>query len=223
MDDRVRIFQIGMFKCGTTSIHRFYLRSGLRSVHIGSERHLAARMGVNIKAGRPIVDGFDCYDVYTDMNDAMEGVFGSMSYPQILRDYPGSKFILNTRDTGRWLRSMLSMSIRNQGKFLSEMSDDQFCAFWRGQREMLHANAVRDIPEERLLVFDIEKDDPVLLCRFAGLPERCARNWRRDNPTIPPGGLFILKCIPRPLKRMVPQEAKIAIVNTVCQWMRGRA
>ncbi len=38
MDSRVRIFQIGMFKCGTASIHRFYLRSGLRSVHIGTER-----------------------------------------------------------------------------------------------------------------------------------------------------------------------------------------
>ena len=220
MDDKDRIFQIGMFKCGTTSIHRLYLRSGLRSVHIGTERHLAAQMGANISAGRPIVDGFDFYDVYTDMNDALEGVYGGTSYLQMLEDYPGSKFILNTRDTGRWLRSMLNMSIRKEGLYHPDMSDAQFCAFWRGQKEMLHSNVIRDIPKERLLVFDIERDDPALLCRFAGLPDSCARNWQRDNPAIPPEVMFILKCIPRPLKRMVPQDAKIAVMNRVCRWRR---
>lgn len=220
MDNRVRIFQIGMFKCGTTSIHRFYLRSGLRSVHIGTERLLAARMGANMSAGRPIVEGFDFYDVYTDMNDAAEGVYGGMSYLQILKDYPESKFILNTRDTGRWLRSMLDMSIRKEGIYHPEMSDAQFCAYWEAQRDALHRNVVRDIPEERLLVFDIEKDAPGLLCRFAGLPDDCAKNWQRDNPAIPPVVMFVLKCIPRLLKRMVPQEIKIAIMNSVCRWLR---
>lgn len=220
MGEKVRIFQIGMFKCGTTSIHRFYLRSGLRSVHIGTDRLLAAQMGANIDAGRPIVEGFDFYDVYTDMNDAAEGVYGGMSYLRILEDYSESKFLLNTRDTDRWLRSMLEMSIRKDGLHYPDMSDAQYCAFWKTQRDTLHSNVIRDIPEERLLVFDIEEDDPALLCRFAGLPDECARNWQRDNPAIPPAVMFILKCIPRPLKRLVPQETKIAIMNSVCQWMR---
>lgn len=222
MDDRVRIFQIGMFKCGTTSIHRFYLRSGLRSVHIGTDRHLAARMAANLNAGRPIADGFDCYDVYTDMNDGMEGIYGGLTYLQIISDYPEARFILNTRDTDRWLRSMLNMSIRKEGIYHPDLSDAQFCAFWKAQRDILHRNVIRDIPEERLLVFDIERDDPVFLCRFAGLPDSCAKNWQRDNPTIPPAVTFVLKCIPRPLKGMIPRGAKIAIMNSVCRWVRVR-
>ena len=49
---------------------------------------------------------------------------------------------------------------------------------WREQwRE--HLAAVRaELPAERLLVFDIEAGDPRDLCRFAGLPDDCARNWK---------------------------------------------
>ncbi len=143
-----------------------------------------------------------------------------MSYLRILEDYPNSRFILNTRDTGRWLRSMLNTGLQENAKDRPAMSDAEFCAYWREQRDTLHRNALRDIPGERLLVFDIERDDPVLLCRFAGLPDGCAGNWRRDNPTLPPEVAFVLRCIPRPLKRMVPREAKILIVNSVCQQMR---
>ena len=41
MSKEIRIFEIDMFRCGMTPIHRLHLRSGLRSVPICTEQRLA--------------------------------------------------------------------------------------------------------------------------------------------------------------------------------------
>ena len=49
-------------------------------------------------------------------------------------------------------------------------------------------------------------------------PELAAR-----QPDHTSGGAVRPEAHSRLLKRLVPQETKVLMVNTVCQWMRGRA
>ena len=149
------------------------------------------------------------------MNNGMEGAHGGVSYPQILVDYPGSKCILYPRDAGRWLPSALNISIRKQGQFPSELSEDQFCALRMAQRDLPHASAVRDIQEGSPPVFGGEKGVPALLCRLARLPDQGAGIWQRDNPAL-------LRVVLFALKRRLPQQTRTFIVNPVCQRMRGK-
>lgn len=50
-----------------------------------------------------------------------------------------------------------------------------------------HVNAVRyGLPEDRLLVFDIERDDPARLCEFLGLPVEYADRYGKYNTSANP-------------------------------------
>ena len=50
-----------------------------------------------------------------------------------------------------------------------------------------HLSAVQKrVPPNRLLVFNIEDDDPVLLCRFLGLPDEMARHYTQSNRAAEP-------------------------------------
>ena len=66
---RPKVFQIGFNKCGTTSLHQFFQRSGLRSVHWDGG-YLAPRMEDNIRAGRRAIAGYE--------EDVLEAEFGGM-------------------------------------------------------------------------------------------------------------------------------------------------
>lgn len=72
-----------------------------------------------------------------------------------------------------------------------------------------HVSAVqRDIPGERLLVFNIEQDDPAVLCDFLGFPAEYAEHWGQFNPTISPGVKRVIGLIPGPIKAHTPVGVK---------------
>lgn len=193
----MKFFQIGFNRCGTTSICNFFNRSGIACIHFDGGR-LAAAMQRNLEAGLPVMHGYDTrFDAFTDLSKTVhaaehDGFQGFFRYREIMRDYPESRFILNTRDPERWIRSRLRHFRKDWPEYqayyrhLYGTSDrDEIVARWRAEREEHHSNVIRDVPADRLLVFDIEKDDPIRLCRFAGLPESCASNYRRDNRYSP--------------------------------------
>ena len=80
---------------------------------------------------------------------------------------------------------------------------------WRADWDVHIGTVKRVIPAERLLVFDIEKDSPVSLCRFVGLDERTARHYGRRNGSLGTLGRFlafwtpavVLSATPKPVKR----------------------
>lgn len=83
--------------------------------------------------------------------------------------YPESKFILNTRDINNWLKSRLNHQ-RYMAKDMKRLNltMKEVLDYW-AQDFISHNKSVnlyfKDKPE-KLLVFDIEKDDPENICTF---------------------------------------------------------
>lgn len=181
-------FQIGFRKCGTTSLWRFFEENGIPAVHF-DKGNLARRMRENINAGRRVLDGYDeRYQAFTDMEftDPTDYFEGFKCYREMMRDYPDAKFILNTRDRRRWLRSMRRWALyKDRMAYVSNRYGTtnlgQFSAALSRDREVHHREVVATVPASRLLVFDVERDPPERLSRFCRLPDSAARHYGHEN------------------------------------------
>lgn len=180
---------------GYTAVHR---RAG-QHARPGT---LAVAMELARREDRPLLTYVGRFDLYTDMEKInLARDIGKLSAPRVFKrlrrvmdthepvlplygflyfdlldaQYPGSRFILNTRDVERWVESRLAF---NEGKYRSCIHGDRYHATdaeladcWRRTWHD-HHRAVqehfRDRPKD-LLVFDIEKDGPQDLIDF--LPE----------------------------------------------------
>jgi hypothetical protein len=109
-----KIFQIGFSRCGTTSIHDFFLQNGLKSTHCivpNSKFSIRNHIIYNYKSNKRLLSGLEDYDCFTD--------FMNLAFPipieKILNliniQYPGSKFIYNLRNVEDWLMSLQTLYI----------------------------------------------------------------------------------------------------------------
>jgi hypothetical protein len=94
-----RIFNIGLNRAGTTSLTEALCLLGINAVH---HKHEGVRlydiMRDNVRARRPVLEGLDQYEAFSD--------FGGRDFYRLLdRQYPYSKFILTTRELVSWLDS----------------------------------------------------------------------------------------------------------------------
>lgn len=115
MDKGTKIFCIGLNKTGTTSLHEAFGILGYKSIHYhdNESRLLHEFIYGNFNNGRPILEGIDDFDAYSDwIAWKPERIF-----PKFDQEYPGSKFILNTRNIDDWLRSRVKHVERNQERF----------------------------------------------------------------------------------------------------------
>lgn len=85
---------------------------------------------------------------------------------------------------------------------------DDAVNLWRTKWNQHVAAVERLVPASRLLVFDIERDDPALLCDFLGLPRPMAKHYGHANPTSPPVVRAVTGWIPAPVKRLMPRSVK---------------
>jgi hypothetical protein len=125
-----RIFQIGFNRCGTTSIHRFFEENGLRSIH-WARGSIAAGIEAARIEGKPLLHYVDGFQVYCDMEFMREDhagqhlskrpfkklyqnigmtridkpIYAYRYFRELYHQYPGSRFILNTRDIEDWIKS----------------------------------------------------------------------------------------------------------------------
>jgi Sulfotransferase domain len=103
----LKIFSIGFHRTGTRSLHAFLSNSGLRAIHwphwvdgVCYEAltipHLADR-GEVVRLLRPVIERHDA--------------FSDVPFPALYRElceiYPGSRFILVTRNLDLWWRSLV--------------------------------------------------------------------------------------------------------------------
>ena len=187
-------------------------------------------------AGYEEYDAFVNMDVYCEHRHIEIG----RHFRVLAEQEPDALFILNVRDADRWVTSRLrwfssrdlSASCREQDvpcigilecrtrlsfrekyrRYHALPDDDDALKLHMKTQWYAHINAVRsDLPADRLLVFDIERDDPARLCEFLGLPPNMARHWQHWNAS-PPQYLerlrrhtptFIRQCIPRQLKEYI--------------------
>ena len=81
---------------------------------------------------------------------------------------------------------------------------------WRADWDQHIGTVKQVIPAERLLVFDIEKDSPVSLCRFVGLNEGAALHYGRHNGSLGTVGQFLAFWTPDVVLSGTPRLVKRA-------------
>lgn len=183
-----KIFQIGFNKCGTYSIYNLFRRytiEKLPSLHW--EKGLLAKLMIyNLQNNKPIIpEIYSNYTVFTDM----EGIFVEKQkihivhfyeYFEILdQQYPGSKFILNTRNFDKWMTSRLnhknnSILIGNKNietkklisywkiynKIYKNLNQKSIIELWKQQWYTHHNNVINYFSHrpQDLLIYNIDTD-----------------------------------------------------------------
>ena len=207
----MKVFQIGFNKCGTSSIYSRLEALGFLATHIKTRdgRYIASVMQDNLDLRQHILTGLEPYDAFTDLEDVREDAFieGYKFYPHIIEQVPDAWFILNLRDRERWVRSRLD---HNDGAYAAALlklsglpSLEALAEDWRQDWES-HAKQVKaTIPAERLLVYDIEVDNPTNIDRFLG------RDLVKPISEVPQN--FTRSKMSKTLSRLTPKIFKDAL------------
>ncbi len=208
---RSRVFQIGFNRCGTTALARFFERTGLRTAH-WERGTVAAYIELARREGRLLLDDLDRFDAFTDMEAVkihrlgdgwlvprrirrLRRVVGPNPRPiyafkyfrELDAQYPGSKFVLNTRDVDRWVESRLAFKRERPYRACPHglgvhATEGELVDCWRQEWDAHHREVREHFGTRRdLLVFDIERDDPEALCAFLAPLAAEARHWSRAN------------------------------------------
>lgn len=179
-----KVFGIGLSKTGTTSLCVALDKLGYRA---GTYRHLRALGLEDWFRGDFSGDALEDYDALTDLPI---GAF----FQQLDRRYPGSKFVLTTRDRDAWLASCrVYFTDRSNGDdpFFRRtqlaaygtvgFSEAHFARTWDA-----HVDAVRtwfrDRPDDLLVMEIVSGDGWERLCPFLGRPRPDA-----PFPSVEPG------------------------------------
>ncbi|WP_134678477.1 sulfotransferase [Paracoccus ravus] len=191
---RPKVFVIGFNKCGTSSLGYMFRKSGMRvadnTYKIGSaSRNIAKKMQGNVENGRPVLDGIDMFDAYSDMELSrfhihIEGIYFFQKFDA---EYPGSKFILNVRDKDNWIRSRsnhgngryMQKYVASRGLDSAEAAQAEWSSAWDSHIENVQTHFAS--APSKLLVFDIETDAPDRVAEF--LPEYAidVKFWEKRN------------------------------------------
>jgi hypothetical protein len=164
-----KLFFIGFNKCGTRSLHQYFLDCGLDSYHGGATGDTHMAVLINVALGEPALRGLAPHDVYLDLG-AVQSQFQYLD-----RDYPGNKFVLNIRDVNRWLVSRLNHLNGRYVEFMNlyygmNLTWPEWVERWRGEF-MAHERAAIEHFRGRdanFLRFDVETDQLTDLISFIG-------------------------------------------------------
>lgn len=172
-----KVFCIGLNKTGTSSLHEAFKILGLKSVHFIDDegnniKHVILN---NYKKGNNILKGLEKYDAFSDWDIAP---YTMDIFKEFDKQYPKSKFILNTRDLNSWLISREKHVKRNQERQQKNPEEDITWlkidrVGWENQFNEHYNEAIRYFKgrEKDLIVFDVTKGDGwERLCPFLNLP-----------------------------------------------------
>ena len=182
----MKIFGIGLNKTGTISLHQALTGLGLSSLHWGGppSRRAVERA---IREGKPLLTYLGEYDAYSDIQRL------SVSFDVLDRQYPGSRFILTTRDVDDWVDSRRRHVERNRERKARGEYDGTFLEIeldrWREQFVDHHARVLEYFRDrDDLLVMRVTRGDGYeLLCPFLGVPIVTAPfPWEHRDRTVSP-------------------------------------
>ncbi len=164
----MKVFGIGLNKTGTISLHEALETLGFRSLHWGGPE-VRVQVEQALAEGRPLVEDFPQYDAFSDIWALSE------HFDVLDRQYPGSRFVLTTRDEDSWLASRRRHVERNLARRAVGRYDGTFLTVdepaWRAQYAEHHERVAAyfgDRPD--LLVLRItEGEGYEKLCPFLGV------------------------------------------------------
>jgi len=187
-----KIFVIGFNRCGLTSLAALFRSAGIRTLHYRAnddDMILGAQVSANLATGRSILAGMNRFTAFLDFSFVCDWIVfeGCRMFWQIHAEQPDAYFILNTRPIEHWVTSRAGyLDGRYQDAYAMALGFSQVKTqqTWRKQY-LAHLDDVKEHFAEtpgRLLNFDIEADDPAILCDF--LAEDYAldpSDWMRLN------------------------------------------
>jgi hypothetical protein len=173
MEIKTKIFCIGLNKTGTTTLHHAFEILGLKSVHFKTEKgeNIKDIIEYNYKNNNEILFGIKNYDVYSDWNHPTTNFL----YKEFDKQYPNSKFILNTRNLEDWLisREKHVKRLSNLKKLQKENPNHPWYTInidaWRREYKEVHNDIFKyfeNRPEDLLIFNVIECDNWEKLCAF---------------------------------------------------------
>eukprot|EP01083_Nonionella_stella_P041369 112176_1 len=207
------IFQIGFNKCGTSSLSRFFKDNDIYTVHYGRHNlHLYPTIVKNFFDHKSLIaDWASTHRVYMDFEpaSALIRVLGDdnrkhpiFSWQILFKQYTNSKFILNIRNSKRWLRSRYNHYGKRRGCFANEcdriqtlertnmsVSDMEIITKWKHHWYQYNCYVInffaRLNESHNLLIFDVENDSIGRLIQFFdGYDLKLnATKWGHHNPT----------------------------------------
>lgn len=167
-----KIFLIGFNKCGSRSLHGWFVSAGLSSVHY-KDGKLARVLTRNKRNGLPPFKGMrerQCYSDFYFSDDDHRILEGGREFAYLHQHHPDAYFILNTRDEENWLRSrfrhhdgLLAQKYqRSLGGVSLEAVEAEWRRLWKTHHEEVRAffGGSRGV---RFCEFDIEAGDPAEL------------------------------------------------------------
>jgi hypothetical protein len=168
-----RIFGIGMHRTATTSLHKAFEILGYESAHWPSAHWAkAVWREMNAKEYSPTLER-----TYTSCDLPIP-----LLYRQLDKAYPGSKFVLTTRDEFKWLKSVRRHWDRQHNEFRSTWDSDPFShrihQILYGRTDFEWETFLERYRRHNAEVLDYFKDRPQDLLTMnmdhgAGWPELC--------------------------------------------------
>lgn len=189
------IFQIGMHKTATCAINAAFNALHIPSMHVGPGP-LQSVFEECVDQGKP----YKHFKAFTDflwIHDEKAYSVAEARVKNLRKIYPNAKFLLNVRNVDEWLHSHLANTIRHRVRTYTISDLRAIKTRWF----RWHAFVLREFQEEpeRLLVFDIERDDPMRLARFCIGPRACPQKteefWQKVYAT------------PQHLKKALPKSS----------------
>jgi len=184
-----KIFLIGFNKTGTSTLCNYFYRNNIPSIH-WDEGKIARKMEDNFNKGLKILNGYENFIFFSDMEDYINLNYAHMTYfKELDKDYPESKFIFNIRNVDNWIRS--------RNKHMNGEYTNYICNKLNMTKEELNNKWKKDFYEHKknvidyftdkpgkLLIFDIEKDSPEKINDFFPELKLNKEFYKHINKTI---------------------------------------
>ncbi|MFW6281589.1 MAG: sulfotransferase family protein [bacterium] len=136
-----KIFQIGLNKTGTKSLHYALGILGFNSVHwVGKEGNIKEIIKDNNNEKKDLLENISHYDCYTDWSTAKTLYL----FKKLDKEYPNSLFILTTRDVDDWVESRKKHIKRNLKKNPNKqtewykLSEEEWRKDWKNAHKMIY-------------------------------------------------------------------------------------
>jgi len=172
-----KIFCIGLNKTGTVSLHVAFKILGFKSIHNKyRKKFIGSIMSDNLKNKKRILSGIEHYDAYSDWS------FPSTMYLYKVFDkqYPNSKFILNTRNLEDWVSSRekhVKRTTPNLKKIQKKYPKNSWFNLdkekWKKEWKDLHRDVFsyfKNRPQDLLVINVPAGEGWEKLCPFLGVP-----------------------------------------------------
>lgn len=155
---------------------------------------MAQTMVANCLSNKKILDGYDNrFNVFSDLcfTNFNIHIEANRFFRVMDRDYPGSYFIYNTRDTERWIQSRLNHSYNDvtlKSRFFSIFNTtdiEVLKKIWRNEKSQFEFELREYFKNSsKFVTIDIESDNvSEAMSSFLGLKFN-EEHWRKLNVTV---------------------------------------